>query len=45
MLKSIKINTDAPFTVFVYTLCVVPDNLLRPIFVIRRTVYYPHRDF
>lgn len=40
MLKITKINTDALFTVFVYTMWVVLDNLPRPIFVIRETVHY-----
>lgn len=38
MLKITKINTDVPLTVFVCTVWVVPDYLLRPIFGFREIV-------
>lgn len=41
MLKITKINTDAPLTVFVCTVWVVPDYLLRAISAIREIVLSP----
>lgn len=45
MLKITKINTDVSLTVFVCTVWVVPDYLLRPIFAIREIVLFPKESF